>query len=204
VIAFNGAELPVRYEGEPAGIFKECIPVVVHGGLSGDTFEGDRVEVKHSEEYVAVNSDRLDEVEPDPLRGGTRDRGQRQRRARQRRPAADARRVDVRRLRHGRSPSGRLHGDVAAGAGRYAWLGLAGAVLAVVMMQRALITRDFSLAYVQQVGSSTTPRSTTSPPCGARWRGRSCCGFVLAGFTAAIAWRFRARTAIRSSAGPSW
>ncbi len=39
-------------------------------------------------------------------------------------------------------------------APRYAWLGLAGAVLAVVMMQRALITRDFSLAYVQQVGST--------------------------------------------------
>ena len=39
-------------------------------------------------------------------------------------------------------------------APRYAWLGLAGAVLAVVTMQRALITRDFSLAYVQQVGST--------------------------------------------------
>ena len=39
----------------------------------------------------------------------------------------------------------------------YAWLCLAGAVLAVAMMQRALITRDFSLAYVQQVGSRTTP-----------------------------------------------
>ena len=38
-------------------------------------------------------------------------------------------------------------------APRYAWLCVAGAVLAVVMMQRALITRDFSLAYVQQVGS---------------------------------------------------
>jgi cytochrome c-type biogenesis protein CcmF len=48
---------------------------------------------------------------------------------------------------------------------RYAWLCVAGAVLAIVMMQRALITRDFSLAYVQQVGSHSTPT-----------RARSCCG----------------------------
>ena len=32
----------------------------------------------------------------------------------------------------------------------YAWLCVAGAVVAVTMMQRALVTRDFSLAYVQQ------------------------------------------------------
>ena len=36
-------------------------------------------------------------------------------------------------------------------APRYAWLALAGAILSVIMMQRALITRDFSLAYVQPV-----------------------------------------------------
>jgi cytochrome c-type biogenesis protein CcmE len=62
-VSFNGATQPVRYDGEPGGIFKECIPVVVHGVLDGPTFVGDRVEVKHSEEYVAVNSDRLDESE---------------------------------------------------------------------------------------------------------------------------------------------
>jgi cytochrome c-type biogenesis protein CcmE len=62
VIAFNGAELPVRYEGEPGGIFDECVPVVVHGRLTNGTFLGDRVEVKHSEEYVAANEDRLDEA----------------------------------------------------------------------------------------------------------------------------------------------
>ena len=42
-------------------------------------------------------------------------------------------------------------------APRYAWLAFAGIALSVVVMQRALITRDFSLAYVQQVGSSSTP-----------------------------------------------
>jgi cytochrome c-type biogenesis protein CcmE len=65
-ITFNEATVPVRYEGEPGGIFKECIPVVVHGqfGEQGEVvFLGDRVEVKHSNEYVAVNSDRLDQDE---------------------------------------------------------------------------------------------------------------------------------------------
>ena len=39
----------------------------------------------------------------------------------------------------------------------YAWMALAGAVIAVVVMERALITRDFKLAYIQQVGSRDTP-----------------------------------------------
>ena len=65
VIAFNGVSVPVRYDGEPGGIFKECIPVVVHGKFASATgvFEGDLVEVKHSDEYVAVNDDRLAEAE---------------------------------------------------------------------------------------------------------------------------------------------
>jgi cytochrome c-type biogenesis protein CcmE len=65
VIAFNGAAVPVHYDGEPGGIFKECIPVVVHGEFASATgvFEGDLVEVKHSDEYVAVNDSRIDEAE---------------------------------------------------------------------------------------------------------------------------------------------
>ena len=54
--------MPVRYEGQPGGIFEECEPVVVHGELVDGTFEGDRVEVKHSNEYEAENADRLDEA----------------------------------------------------------------------------------------------------------------------------------------------
>ncbi|MGB3733886.1 MAG: heme lyase CcmF/NrfE family subunit, partial [Ilumatobacter sp.] len=42
-------------------------------------------------------------------------------------------------------------------APRYAWMAAAGSVLAVIMMQRALITRDYSIAYIQQVGSADTP-----------------------------------------------
>ncbi|MFZ9426051.1 MAG: cytochrome c maturation protein CcmE [Ilumatobacteraceae bacterium] len=58
-VAFNGESVSVRYEGDPGGIFKECIPVVVHGVLNGDTFMGDRIEVKHSNEYEAENPDRV-------------------------------------------------------------------------------------------------------------------------------------------------
>jgi cytochrome c-type biogenesis protein CcmE len=58
-ISFGGSTLPVRYEGQPGGIFEECEPVVVHGQLVDGTFQGDRVEVKHSNEYVAANGDRL-------------------------------------------------------------------------------------------------------------------------------------------------
>jgi cytochrome c-type biogenesis protein CcmE len=71
-IAFNGAEVIVHYEGDPGGIFQECVPVVVHGRLTDVTeadgtvtqvFEGDQLEVKHSNEYAAANGDRLDQAE---------------------------------------------------------------------------------------------------------------------------------------------
>lgn len=59
-VSFAGASLPVRYEGDPGGIFKECIAVVVHGVLQDGTFQGDRIEVKHSNEYEAANPSRID------------------------------------------------------------------------------------------------------------------------------------------------
>lgn len=58
-MSFNGETLPVRYDGEPGGIFKECIPVVVHGVIEDGSLLGDRVEVKHSDEYVSVNDERV-------------------------------------------------------------------------------------------------------------------------------------------------
>src|SRR4051812_10075705 len=36
-ISFGGKTLPVRYEGQPGGIFEECEPVVVHGELVNGT-----------------------------------------------------------------------------------------------------------------------------------------------------------------------
>ena len=64
-ITFNDVTLPVEYEGEPGGIFKECVPVIVHGRLEGDTFMGDGIEVKHDSSYQAANAERLAEAEAD-------------------------------------------------------------------------------------------------------------------------------------------
>ncbi len=63
VISFHDESLTVAYQGDPGGVFQECIPVVVHGRLSGEVFDGDRIEVKHSNQYVEVNSDRIAESE---------------------------------------------------------------------------------------------------------------------------------------------
>jgi cytochrome c-type biogenesis protein CcmF len=80
-------------------------------------------------------------------------------------------------------------------APRYAWLVLAGSVVAVVMMERALITRDFSLAYVQQVGSTTTPALYNVAAMWSALEGSILLWLlVLGGYGAAVAWRFRRRT----------
>ncbi len=76
----------------------------------------------------------------------------------------------------------------------YAWLVLAGALVAVLAMQRALEVRDYSLAYVQQVGSSTTPGIYNVAAMWSALEGSILLWvLVLAAFTAAVAWRFRAR-----------
>ena len=62
-LSFNDATIKVVYDGDPGGIFQECIPVVAHGRLVGDTFEANRIEVKHSNEYMAENGDRVTDAE---------------------------------------------------------------------------------------------------------------------------------------------
>jgi cytochrome c-type biogenesis protein CcmE len=68
VIAFHGVAINVHYDGDPGGLFQECIPVVVHGtyvppaGATKGVFEGDKLEVKHSNEYAAKNPDRLNQA----------------------------------------------------------------------------------------------------------------------------------------------
>lgn len=62
-IAFNGTTMSVHYQGDPGGLFQECIPVVVHGFVDqSGVFEGDKLEVKHSNEYAANNPERLDQA----------------------------------------------------------------------------------------------------------------------------------------------
>lgn len=76
----------------------------------------------------------------------------------------------------------------------YTFFAVGGALLSVIMMQRALITRDFSLAYVQQVGSDVTPRLYNIAAMWSALEGSILLWLViLAGFTAAIGWRFRKR-----------
>jgi cytochrome c-type biogenesis protein CcmE len=63
MLSFNGVTREVRYTGDPGGLFQECIPVVVHGIVAADgVFHGDKLEVKHSNEYAAKNPDRLDQA----------------------------------------------------------------------------------------------------------------------------------------------
>ena len=57
---FNGKSLAVKYEGDPGGVFQECIPVVAHGRIVDGVLESNRIEVKHSNQYVEKNNDRLD------------------------------------------------------------------------------------------------------------------------------------------------
>ncbi|MFV0307415.1 MAG: heme lyase CcmF/NrfE family subunit [Desertimonas sp.] len=77
---------------------------------------------------------------------------------------------------------------------RYAWLAFAGASIAFVMMTRALVTRDFSLAYVQQVGSTTTPWLYNVAALWSALEGSILLWLlVLTGYGAAVAWRYRRR-----------
>lgn len=62
-MTYGERTIEVRYDGnngDPGGIFQECIPVVVHGEIRDGVLQGDRVEVKHSEEYEAENEANLD------------------------------------------------------------------------------------------------------------------------------------------------
>ncbi len=69
-ISFGGVTKSVVYDGDPAGAFQECIPVVVHGvmGTNG-VFNGDEVEVKHTNEYEEKNTERIDQAESQACAG---------------------------------------------------------------------------------------------------------------------------------------
>lgn len=62
-MTFNKVTVGVVYDGEPGGLFMECIPVVVKGVMRNGTFEGKDIEVKHSNEYNEKNKGRIAESE---------------------------------------------------------------------------------------------------------------------------------------------
>lgn len=67
-VAYRGAEVAVRHDGDPPELFQPGIPVVLEGrwDASGDFFASDTIRVKHSEQYEADNGDRL----VDAVQGG--------------------------------------------------------------------------------------------------------------------------------------
>jgi cytochrome c-type biogenesis protein CcmF len=74
----------------------------------------------------------------------------------------------------------------------YAGLILLGAVVATVAMQRALITHDFSIAFVAENNSRSTPLLYTITGMWSALSGSILLwGLILSGFIAAMVWRFR-------------
>lgn len=60
-VSFGGEDAMVRHVGdEPSNLFQEGEQVVAEGRWDGETFESQQILVKHSEEYVEVNPDRVD------------------------------------------------------------------------------------------------------------------------------------------------
>ena len=56
----------VRHEGDPPELFKPGIPVVLEGRFAAppsDVYESDRIFVKHTEEYLEDEGDRVREAE---------------------------------------------------------------------------------------------------------------------------------------------
>ena len=66
-VTFNGTDVDVEHSGDPVELFDDDIPVVLEGRWSGAgesaVFVSDRMLVKHDENYVADNKDRLDEAD---------------------------------------------------------------------------------------------------------------------------------------------
>lgn len=61
VVAGKDTKVNVRNEGQPVGVFQDDIPVVLEGKFvaGSNTFDSDRVMVRHSAEYTAKHPDRV-------------------------------------------------------------------------------------------------------------------------------------------------
>lgn len=76
----------------------------------------------------------------------------------------------------------------------YAFIVLLGAVVSVGAMQRALAMRDYTVEYVAQVGSSSTPTLFNIAAMWSALEGSILLwGLVLAGYLAVVATKFRRR-----------
>lgn len=78
----------------------------------------------------------------------------------------------------------------------YAWIVVGASVLQFAVMERALIQRDFDLAYVQKVGSEFTPPLYNFAAIWSSLEGSILLWvLVLAGYLGLVVWRFRDRRA---------
>lgn len=69
MVTYGGVDVPVVHIGDPPELFQEDIPVVLEGRWSEAdpaTFASDRILVKHSNEYVEDNPDRVEEYDEAP------------------------------------------------------------------------------------------------------------------------------------------
>ncbi len=65
VVEDNSAEVHVHHMGDPPELFRADVPVVLEGHFQGQTYESDRILVKHTAEYRKQNPSRLkDYVKP--------------------------------------------------------------------------------------------------------------------------------------------
>ena len=77
---------------------------------------------------------------------------------------------------------------------KYAWVAFAGMAISTFAMQRALITRDFSIKYVAEQGSSLTPPLYNVATMWSALEGSILLwGLVLAGYLAIVAKKFSNR-----------
>lgn len=69
LVETNGKKLGIRHDGDPPELFRANIPVVLSGSfdkdaprlesVNGPTFRSDLVMIKHSNEYIEKNKDRV-------------------------------------------------------------------------------------------------------------------------------------------------
>lgn len=67
-IVYNGVEAEVRHRGDPPELFGDTIPIVIEGRWEGVVFGSDRMLIRHDENYVEDNGDRLTEAEQEAER----------------------------------------------------------------------------------------------------------------------------------------
>src|SRR5690242_10095542 len=98
-------------------------------------------------------------------------------------------------LRQRPDGSAEVHAGYAHMGRRFAWITLAMAALVFAVMERALITRDYSVSYVTQVGSSRTRPFFNFTALWSALEGSIILWtLILCGYVAVVARKFRRRS----------